>query len=226
MKKIIGIYCIENLINHKKYIGLSKDCLKRWADHYSKSINSKRIDDVNKPLYRAMKKYGRENFSFSILEECKEDELKEKEIFWIHKLNTYYKGYNATLGRDLPEGHILKGEDHGRSKLTEKEVIFCREQYKNGKESRKIWEQYFSSKITYQGFQKMWHGKTWKHVMPEVFEHNPRPRKKFTDEEIRKVKELYSKGYSCAEIYSYFEKRISRTTINDICNKRRYVKIN
>lgn len=30
----------------------------------------------------------------------------------------------------------------------------------------------------------MWHGKTWKHIMPEVFENNPHPRKKVTPEII------------------------------------------
>ena len=32
---ICGIYCIENLVNHKKYIGQSKDIFKRWRQHRS-----------------------------------------------------------------------------------------------------------------------------------------------------------------------------------------------
>jgi hypothetical protein len=43
-----------------------------------------------------MRKYGRENFSFQILEECSEDKLAEREIYWINKLNTYKNGYNET----------------------------------------------------------------------------------------------------------------------------------
>ena len=85
MDKISGIYCITNNINGKQYIGLSKDCHKRWQDHYSKSYTSEREDDVKKALYRAMRKYGRENFSFQILEECPEEKLKEREIYWIKK---------------------------------------------------------------------------------------------------------------------------------------------
>ena len=34
-KKISGIYKIENLINHKVYIGQSKDINKRWSRHRS-----------------------------------------------------------------------------------------------------------------------------------------------------------------------------------------------
>ena len=64
MDKIIGIYCIENLINHKKYVGLSKDCLRRWHEHRTKSEHSTKKDDLKKPLYMAMKKYGKNNFSF------------------------------------------------------------------------------------------------------------------------------------------------------------------
>ena len=28
-----GIYCIENLVNHKKYIGMSRDIKRRWIEH-------------------------------------------------------------------------------------------------------------------------------------------------------------------------------------------------
>lgn len=63
MKKC-GIYCIENLINHKKYVGLSKDIFRRWSDHRNKSINSVREDDLNKPLYMAIKKIWIRKFFF------------------------------------------------------------------------------------------------------------------------------------------------------------------
>lgn len=226
MDKIIGIYCIENLINHKKYVGLSKDCLRRWHEHRTKSEHSTKKDDLKKPLYMAMKKYGKNNFSFYILEECNESELKEKEIYWINKLNTYYDGYNATFGGDLPEGRILKGEEHGRHKLTLKDVEFCRKCYSEGKRCSDIWEQKYKDIITFAGFQKMWHGQTWKEVMPEVFLKNPHPRRKIDVDTIKKIKCMYSNGKSCSEIFHFFEEKISRTSINDICNNKRYKEIN
>ena len=223
MDKISGIYCITNLINGKQYVGLSKDCLKRWADHYSKSYYSEKEDDIRKPLYMAMRKYGRENFSFKILEECPIEQLKEKEIYWIAKLQSYEKGYNATRGGDTFEGEtILKGERHGMHILTQKDVEQCRQWYKEGRKSKEIWEKYYQDIITYAGFQRMWHGKTWKEVMPEVFENNPRPRQKYTIEEIKKIKSLFAEGKSCAEVYHFFNEKISRTTINDIYHGRRY----
>ena len=194
MDKICGIYCIENLINGKKYIGLSKDCLKRWSDHYSKCYHTTKPDEIRKPLYMAMKKYGRENFSFKIIEECSENELKEKEIYWISYYDSYNKGYNATKGGDLSDGrNTPKAEAHPCAKMTNEEVKQCRIWYSEGKRSRDIYEKYFKDKgILYNTFQKMWHGTTWK------------------------------SGKSCADVYHLLDKKISRTTINDIYNGRRY----
>ena len=220
MEKISGIYVVTNQINGKQYVGLSKDCYKRWSDHYSKSYHSTRKDDIEKVLYKAMRKYGRENFSFQILEECSEENLSAREIYWINKLNTYEQGYNETPGGEVSsEKNIHLGEEHGMAKLTEKEVKQCRIWYSEGKRSREIWEQYFQNCITYAGFQRMWLGKTWKHVMPEVFQQNPHPRKKFSDEIIQQIKDMYNnQNMTCAEIFHYFNGEISRTSIYDYCH--------
>lgn len=86
---IIGIYLIENQINHKKYVGQSKNILARWCGHRCDS----KIKDL--PLYRAMRKYGINNFTFSILEECKISELSIKEDYWINYYNCFVpNGYN------------------------------------------------------------------------------------------------------------------------------------
>ena len=52
------------------------------------------------PLYRAFRKYGIENFEFSVLEECSSLELNEKEKYYIEKYNSLYDGYNQTVGGD------------------------------------------------------------------------------------------------------------------------------
>lgn len=223
MDKISGIYCITNQINGKQYVGLSKDCLKRWHDHYSKAYTSNRKDDLEKALYMAMRKYGRENFTFQILEECQEEKLKEREIYWIKKLDSYRKGYNETYGGDnySPE-HVLKGEKHGMAKLTEKEVIQCRIWYSEGKQSKEIWEEYFNELMSYAGFQRMWHGKTWKHVMPEVFNKYHHPRHRWDETTKKEVKRLFEvEKKSCAEIYHLFNKEIPRTTIYQTCHPKK-----
>ena len=65
----------------------------------------------------------------------------------------------------------------------------------------------------------MWHGKTWKHIMPEVFENNPHPRQKYNDKIKKEIKFLYDSGMSIAEIYRYYDEQISRTTIHTITHK-------
>ena len=85
---MIGIYKIENLINHKIYIGQSFHIERRWREHCFPSTKSIISD--------AIKKYGKENFSFQIIEECSIDDLDEKEIFYIKKFNCIVpNGYNV-----------------------------------------------------------------------------------------------------------------------------------
>ena len=93
---MIGIYKITNQINGKCYIGQSSDINKRWKNHKicSNNPNDKRY---NYPLYQAFRKYGIENFKFEILEECSQNQLNEKECYWIKVLSPQY---NQTDGGD------------------------------------------------------------------------------------------------------------------------------
>ena len=87
---MIGIYKITNKINQHCYIGQSRNIEKRWANHiyYEK-------EKAEYPLYRAFRKYGIENFSFEVLEECSISELNEKEQYYI---KLYKPDYNQTIG--------------------------------------------------------------------------------------------------------------------------------
>lgn len=93
-----GIYLITNKVNGKKYVGQSIDIEERWKRHICASKKSEFH------IHRAIRKYGIDNFDFSILEECPVDKLDEREIYWISELDTYNNGYNMTLGG---EGHNL-----------------------------------------------------------------------------------------------------------------------
>jgi len=80
------IYKTTNLVNGKFYIG--KD-----------AKNKKSYLGSGKVLKQAIKKYGKENFEKEILEHCSSlEELEEREVYWISKLNALEEGYNLTEG--------------------------------------------------------------------------------------------------------------------------------
>lgn len=87
-----GIYKITNLVNNKVYIGQSTDIERRWRNHRA------RYTTCNSILYQAIRKYGLENFSFEIVEECGENFLNEREKYWVSYYNSFEEGYNATIG--------------------------------------------------------------------------------------------------------------------------------
>lgn len=93
----MGIYCIENTENHKKYIGLSRNIEQRWNEHRSKLRRGKH---GNIYLQRAWDNYGEDAFKFYIVEICESDILSEREEYYIAKYHTlsHESGYNLTKG--------------------------------------------------------------------------------------------------------------------------------
>lgn len=87
------IYKITNNINQKSYIGKTERTIEvRYKEHL------RHKDYIDLPLYRAMRKYGTENFSVEKLEECNNADLDNREIYWINFYKTYSDGYNCTGG--------------------------------------------------------------------------------------------------------------------------------
>lgn len=99
----MGIYKITNLINGMCYIGQSTDIRKRWWAHKTKTFDTY--------LSRAIKKYGKENFSFELLRECSIHELDELEKKYIHVFNSI-----------RPNGYNLEGGGN-KSKTVDRDVV-------------------------------------------------------------------------------------------------------
>jgi hypothetical protein len=84
---MIGIYKIENLINGKVYIGQSIHIERRWQEHCQPSSRSL--------IGKAIQKYGKEHFTFQVLDECSEEYLDELEERYISVYNSVVpNGYN------------------------------------------------------------------------------------------------------------------------------------
>lgn len=91
---MIGIYQFKNKLNNKIYIGQSKDIEHRYKSHLYHAKNG-----ATTLLHAAIRKYGIENFTFMVLEECKIEELNEREIFYIKEFNSLMpNGYNMQTG--------------------------------------------------------------------------------------------------------------------------------
>lgn len=98
MEKICGIYKITNTVNGKVYIGQSIDIEQRWKNH-KKEARNPNSKYGHYPLYRAMRKYGIDNFKFDIIEKCPPASLNDREIFYIASYKSHESnGYNQNEG--------------------------------------------------------------------------------------------------------------------------------
>jgi hypothetical protein len=83
------IYCIKHKDTGRAYIGQTTQPFEyRMRQH---CCGETEID-------KAIKYFGLDAFDYWVIEECNTDELDEKEIYYIAKYDTYYNGYNNTLG--------------------------------------------------------------------------------------------------------------------------------
>lgn len=101
------IYCIQNKINGKCYIGqTARSVEERFKSHCDHSVSG------NFKIQKAIRKYGKENFeviTLMYLESNSEIGLRSKlnyvEKYFIKRFNTRKCGYNMTDGGDGAVGH-------------------------------------------------------------------------------------------------------------------------
>lgn len=120
--KIKGIYKIRNCINGKVYVGQSINIKDRFSKHkYAAKKN------LSYPLYNAIKKYGKENFEFVLIEEIENvSGLDLRELYWIN----YYKSTDRNYGYNIrTDCRTNKGKKH--SDDTKRKI---------SKASKKMWE--------------------------------------------------------------------------------------
>lgn len=97
-----GIYKISNKINGKFYVGQTSNLDRRRKEHLC--LLGRRGNTV---LGRALKKYGRSNFDFDVIESCPREDLDRLEQFYIGIL---CPDYNVSTGGPGNGGHIVTPE--------------------------------------------------------------------------------------------------------------------
>lgn len=98
------VYKITCKINNKIYVGQTTETLKQ---RFSRHMGYQK-DEHDTKFYRAIRKYGAENFYIEELDIARnQEELDEKEYFWINKLDTVNKGYNSRAVKGKCGGDTL-----------------------------------------------------------------------------------------------------------------------
>ena len=116
MYKESGIYCYRNKVNGKLYVGQAKNLRTRY-------LNFLRVDSkyAGQVIDNARKKYGIDNFEYSILTHCPIDELNYWEAFYVERLKCVTPhGYNMTNGGDSSYTSTKEFKDKQTDKLKKK----------------------------------------------------------------------------------------------------------
>lgn len=137
------IYKIVNDINNKVYVGQTIQSLKlRFQKH------CRYYDEPYMVIAKAIRKYGKEHFKIELLEEipnCSQEQLNDREIYWIAYYDSYHNGYNSTTG----------GQGLGTyQKLSEEEENELLKLYQEGIGSVKIAKMFNVDKTTVMNYVK------------------------------------------------------------------------
>lgn len=240
-EKMYGfVYITTNHINNKKYIGQKTyDKNNKWKSYLGSGIY----------LKRAINKYGIENFTKEIIEDCDTKEyLDEREKYWIEYYNAVKSDefYNIASGGNGGETRVgyseeqfrkseefrkkrareslPRGEKSGVSKLTELQVIEIIERLKNNDFTTDIAKDYHVSTETISSIRNH---NTWTHLTNGiVFDDISYHRK----ERVRKTKPVVQYNEDGNYITTYVSARvaeketgISHKLISSVCNGQKRI---
>ena len=191
----IGIYAFH-LNNKIVYIGKSINIEKRIQRHFQelrKGIH------CNSHFQRAYNKYGESAFETSILEICKEEELNEKEIYYIDKYDMLSLGFNQNKGGD--GGARVFGVNYIHS---DDLVISIAKLLSDGEETNSIAEKVFGKEYSRANLDYI--GRIRRREIRSnltkdyVWDERKNSRRQISDEVIRTICEKMEAGLSNKEI--------------------------
>jgi group I intron endonuclease len=139
------IYLMTNNINGMKYIGQTLTHRKnkgryrpfgyigRFNDHVSEAVCNTKKKQC-RYLNNAIRKYGKEQFSITLVETCEVRDLDTREQFYIEHYDSQYpNGYNLTRGgkttyekntkiEEVPSSHVIRAHssrsDHTKQRIS------------------------------------------------------------------------------------------------------------
>ena len=102
------VYKADCIVSNKSYIGITTTSVDgRMKSHITSAFNKNHVN-YHLHFYNAIRKYNLDNFKWSTLEtiQCKSLEdlivkLRELEIYYVDKYNSFNFGYNGTPGGEL-----------------------------------------------------------------------------------------------------------------------------
>jgi group I intron endonuclease len=195
MKKICGIYQIKSNVNNKVYVGQSINIMDRFVRHryhLNKGIHK------NVHLQRAWRKYGKENFEFSIIEECCDKQLDVMEEAIVNKID---KKFLYNISEDFTSRHGTKNPFFGM-RHTQK-----------SKNKMSEWK-----KKNYSGTNNPNYGK--KHNKKSLIKMSENRSKTLNSSKILEIVSLLNKKLTHREIADKFN--VQRATITKIANGTRW----
>jgi group I intron endonuclease len=202
------IYLYENKINHKKYVGQTNNAHLRYNGHKSSAYNEK-DKSYHSPLSNAIRKYGLENFDFSILEEIDDSKdqvyIDEREIYYIseYKSLTTQEGYNVLPGGQggRPQRKKTVEECYDLSKIfTREEILDIQNSLILNKTSKEIYDKYPDLTPSFlSNINKGYNFNNSKFNYPLRKEKNWKSER-FTKEDILNIKNKIKSGKCYSEI--------------------------
>jgi len=118
------VYKITNKVNNKVYIGQS---IRPIEERFNRHINDAVNNVLDTHFARAIRKYGKENFTIELIDTAKtQEELTLKESKWISFYDSTKNGYNETDAITKCGGNTYKSK-------TEEEMRLISEKLKRSK---------------------------------------------------------------------------------------------
>lgn len=190
VSNIMDVYIITNLINNKKYVGITNNHQTRWRYHKRNRITTSK--EYHKVLYAAFRKYGIENFEFTLVTQTVTvDEGKALEIQLIRDLQSlsHQHGYNVTAGGDHTG---QEGERNRNATLSEEQAMDIIARREAREVFASVYEDY-KHLLKRSGMESIWLGTSWKHLQPSTIT-KLHASTKLSDKQVQEIRVLITTG--------------------------------